>query len=83
MSLLEWIAFREAARIDDRLVTVPLGFIDILKVSGFDPTLRTKLLRHQDRRYDIRELRRHNWLEIYQGYQKERSSELLILRMQG
>ena len=50
---------------------MPLGLIDILKVSGFDPTLRTKLLRHQDRRYDIRELRRHNWLEIYQGYQSK------------
>ena len=50
---------------------MPLGLIDILKVSGFDLSLRTKLLRHQDRRYDIRVLRRHNWLEIYQAYQSK------------
>jgi len=50
---------------------VTLGLIDILKVAGFDPTLRTKLVRHQDRRYPVQELRRRNWLELYQSYQSK------------
>jgi hypothetical protein len=49
-----------------------LGLIDILKLSGFDPTLPTKLVRHQDRRYPVGELRRHDdWLELYQSYQSK------------
>jgi hypothetical protein len=48
-----------------------IGLIDILKLSGFDPypSLRTKLVRHQDRRYPVQELRRNGWLELYQSYQ--------------
>lgn len=46
-----------------------LGLIDILKIAGFDPTLPTKLARHQDRRYPVQELRRYGWLEFYQSYQ--------------
>ncbi len=53
----------------DKLRTVTLGLVDILKVAGFDPTLPTKLVRHQDRRYPVEELRRHGWLELYQSYQ--------------
>jgi len=30
-----------------------LGLIDILKIGGFDPTLVTKLVRYQDRRYSM------------------------------
>jgi hypothetical protein len=53
----------------DRLCTM-LGVVDILKLAGFDPTLSTKLVRHQDRRYPVQELRRHDeWLELYQSYQ--------------
>jgi hypothetical protein len=48
---------------------VTIGLIDILKLAGFDPTLPTKLVRHQDRRYPVQELRRQNWLELYQSYQ--------------
>ncbi len=54
---------------DDKLRTVTLGLVDILKVAGFDPTLPTKLVRHQDHRYPVEELRRHGWLELYQSYQ--------------
>lgn len=46
-----------------------LGLVDILKIAGFDPTLDTKLVRHQDRRYPVEELRRHDELEPYQSYQ--------------
>lgn len=48
-----------------------LGLIDILKLAGFDPTLKTKLVRHQDRRYPVSELRRNSWLELYQSYQSK------------
>jgi hypothetical protein len=48
---------------------VTLGLVDILKIAGFDATLSTKLVRHQDRRYPVQELRRHGWLELYQSYQ--------------
>jgi hypothetical protein len=48
---------------------VTLGLIDILKLAGFDSTLPTKLVRHQDRRFPAQELRQHGWLEFYQSYQ--------------
>jgi len=48
---------------------MPLGLIDILRIFGFDCNRRSKLVRHQDRRYPIEELRRHRWLELYQSYQ--------------
>lgn len=48
-----------------------LGLIDILRLAGFDPKVPTKLVRHQDRRYPVVELRRHNWLELYQSYQSK------------
>jgi len=51
--------------------TVTLGLLDILKVAGFDPTLPTKLVRHQDHRYPVQELCRHDWLELYQSYQSK------------
>lgn len=46
-----------------------IGLIDILKLAGFDPSLPTKLVRHQDRRYPVQELRRRGWFELYQSYQ--------------
>jgi hypothetical protein len=50
---------------------VKIGLINILKFSGFDPdpSLRTRLVRHQDRRYPVQVLRRNDWLELYQSYQ--------------
>ncbi len=53
----------------DKLCAVTLGLVDILKIAGFDPSVATKLVRHQDRRYPVEELRRHDWLELYQSYQ--------------
>jgi hypothetical protein len=46
-----------------------LGLVDVLKMAGFDPTVPTKLVRHQDRRYPVEELRRVGALERYQEYQ--------------
>ncbi len=50
-------------------VRMNLGLIDILKLADFDPTIPTRLVRHQDRRYPVDELRRNGWLELYQSYQ--------------
>ena len=46
-----------------------LDLRDILKLFGFDPTLRTKFVRHQDDRYPVREFL--HWLELYQSYQSK------------
>jgi hypothetical protein len=47
------------SRVRDRLCRMTLGLIDVLKIGGFDPELATSLVRHQDRRYPIQDLRRH------------------------
>jgi hypothetical protein len=49
---------------------------DVLRPAGFDPTIRTKLVRHKDARVSAEELRQNElggqtWLELYQGYQKK------------
>lgn len=49
---------------------MPLGVIDILKLSGVLVTPHSRFVRHQDDRYPVAELRRNNWLEVYQGYQR-------------
>ena len=47
-----------------------LGLLDILTVAGFDPNLPTKLVRHQDSRFDMLELRQDGALfDLYQCYQ--------------
>ena len=46
-----------------------LGIVDVLTVFGFDPTLKTKLVRHQDARYDVQTLIREGWFELYQSLQ--------------
>lgn len=46
-----------------------LGIVDLLVLMGFDPRRPTKLVRHQDSRYDVHDLLRRGWLEAYQGYQ--------------
>ena len=48
-----------------------LGLVDILKLAGFDSSLPTKLVRHQDRRYSMQEMRRNDWLELYQSFQSK------------
>lgn len=48
-----------------------LGIIELLSLRGFDPTIPTKLVRHEDSRYDVRELHRQGWLEPYQSFQSK------------
>lgn len=46
-----------------------LGIMDLLTPRGFDPTCRAKLVRHQDKRYDVHQLVRDGWIELYQSIQ--------------
>lgn len=47
-----------------------LGVVDILSLYGLDSKLATRLVRHQDDRYPLDELRRDNYFELYQSYQR-------------
>jgi hypothetical protein len=51
-------------------VMTDLGIVDLLKLFGFADT-RSKLVRHQDKRYDVRDLLRRGWFETYQSTQKK------------
>lgn len=46
-----------------------LGILDLLTVRGFDPGCKSKLVRHQDKRYDIPTLIRDGWFDLYQSHQ--------------
>jgi hypothetical protein len=46
-----------------------LGVIDILKLAGLTLTPHCRFVRHQDDGYPVEELRRRDWLELYQSYQ--------------
>jgi hypothetical protein len=46
-----------------------LGILDLMKLRGYDGATTGKMVRHNDARFDIHELIRHQWLEAYQGYQ--------------
>ena len=50
-------------------MTNELGILDLLTVCGFDPNCKSKLVRHQDKRYDIPTLIRDGWLDLYQAHQ--------------
>ena len=44
-----------------------MDLFDILKMRGFDMQAKTKVLRHQDRRFDIEKLFRDGLIEAYQS----------------
>jgi hypothetical protein len=46
-----------------------IGLIDLLRLRGFDPSIPTKLVRHESRRDDVRELLRMGWMDAYQSFQ--------------
>ena len=46
-----------------------LGIVDLLELRGFDPNRPTKLVRHKDARYDVHDLMRRGWLDVYQAFQ--------------
>jgi len=45
------------------------GILDLLMMRGFDPTCKAKLVRHQDKRFDIAKLIRDGWIDLYQAHQ--------------
>lgn len=46
-----------------------LNVIELLKLRGLDTSARIKLVRHQDRRFDVAALRREGFFEVYQRFQ--------------
>jgi len=46
-----------------------LDICDLLALKGFDLNAKTKMVRHQNKRYDFNELCRRDMLEVYQSYQ--------------
>lgn len=47
------------------------GIIDLLKPFGFDDHLKTKLVRHRDRRVGIESLIQTGWFDLYQSLQSD------------
>jgi hypothetical protein len=50
-------------------MTESIGILDLLEIRGFDPKCRAKLVRHQDKRFDIPTLIRDGWFDLYQAHQ--------------
>lgn len=46
-----------------------MNIIELLRLRGLPENVRVKLVRHQDKRYDVQELYRTGQLDTYQGYQ--------------
>jgi len=46
-----------------------IGIVDLLRLCGFDPSCRSKLVRHQDKRWESHDLLRSGWLDVYQSFQ--------------
>lgn len=46
-----------------------MNLIDILKLYGFDPATKTRLVRHADNRYDLDLIHRGGWMDEYQARQ--------------
>ena len=44
---------------------------EVLESKGFDLKLKTKLLRHADKKYDVNKIYSEGMIEIYQGCQKK------------
>ena len=50
-------------------MTEEFVILDLLVSRGFDPSCKTKLVRHQDKNYDIPALIRDGWMDVYQALQ--------------
>ncbi|HYG08769.1 MAG TPA: GIY-YIG nuclease family protein, partial [Pyrinomonadaceae bacterium] len=46
-----------------------IGIVDLLQVCGLPKESRSKLVRHQDKRWDPHDLLRRGWLDAYQAFQ--------------
>ena len=53
------------------LEDVAMNIIELLRLRGLDTNAKIKLVRHQDKRYDVNELYRTGYLDIYQSYQSK------------
>lgn len=60
---------QRASKVTAQRTTKSLGIVDLLKLRGFDPDRPTKVVRHQDARYDVHDLMRKGWLDFYQATQ--------------
>ena len=48
-----------------------LNVIELLALRGLDTRARVKLVRHQDKRFDVEALRREGFFEVYQSFQSK------------
>ena len=46
-----------------------MNIVELLALRGLDTSAKIKLVRHQDKRYDVKELYRNGHLDTYQSYQ--------------
>jgi hypothetical protein len=46
-----------------------MNIVELLSLRGLDTNTKIKLVRHQDKRYDVRDLYRKGYFDIYQSYQ--------------
>jgi hypothetical protein len=46
-----------------------MNIVELLHLRGLNPAAKVKLVRHKDKRYDVRKLYRTGHLETYQSYQ--------------
>lgn len=60
-----------------------LGILDLLALNpSFHPTGRSKIVRHQDSRYNLQQVVRDGWLDTYQSYQSRpvfRGADYLVV----
>jgi hypothetical protein len=46
-----------------------MNIVELLRLRGLDQSAKVKLVRHQDKRYDVKEIYRTGHLDTYQSYQ--------------
>jgi hypothetical protein len=63
------LTFGRKSDMGNTLMASEIGILDLLKVFGFDDRLKSKLVRHQDGRYDVPTLIREGWFDLYQSLQ--------------
>ena len=53
------------------LTTKQIGMVDLLELCSFDSNCKSKLVRHQDKRFDVQVLIRDGWLDLYQAHKSK------------
>src|SRR5438034_8653887 len=67
--LTRWLSSVSLRSIKSASGSTTLGILDLLGLAGLPLTARSKLVRHQDARFDAQDLLRRGWLEAYQQFQ--------------